>query len=279
MLASCGNDEPFKHLVVADSPSMFSTFTPVGGMRQSLGLADDVTYHLTIDDERRNATLVIDNFKASPDDEGEIVTFTDLTWTYEPGSHEKRRVIKAAELHSTPGPGADVVITDVNIVYTESNELSEEPTVGFYATYVVNNIYKVESYPYAVYADGTTVVAVGTDPDDRHVDYEPIYLIRFNPSQSSASIEVRGLPIGNESCTFSIDNLALKLVEGGYELASQSSSEVTSLSGCSQLISVVVLTGIASMQDELNLEIELKVGEASVKVEAFLDPDLCGIRD
>ncbi|MCM1348177.1 MAG: hypothetical protein NC338_02085 [Firmicutes bacterium] len=275
VLAGCGSDEPFKHLVIADSPEMFNVVAPAGGARGSASITEGVSYYITFDDEKRDATLTINNIQLSPSSPPEIITFSNIVWTYEPGSHEKRRIIEAAELHSDGAPGADVTLTDVVIIYTESNELNPEPTAGFYASYTVDNLYRVTSYPYRVEAFGTTTVSNPDSVVQHMIYYDPVYAISFNPRNFTASIHVASLELagsGESLVDLDISGLKLGLDPEGYTMQATSSSKVVASTGAD--VSLGDLSATANLRDQLDLTFEITVNGKQYLVEAYLPPDL-----
>lgn len=278
LLSGCGSDEPFKHVVFADSPEMFTSITALNGSRQAEAITEGVSYYIVFDDEKRNATLTINNFQASPESQGEIITFTDVEWTYEPGSHEKRRIIKADVLHSSSGPGADVTLSDVVIVYTESNEMSAERTSGFYASFVVDGIYKVMSYPFKIYGLGTTTVSDAEDgPAGQNIDYDTEYAISLNPSAMRASIEINGLTLGDETVDLTIGSLKLTLTDVGYDIELGSGNTVV-VKNCDLKPVIKSLKASADLREDLALSFEVDMGQKSYSVDACLSPDLNEIR-
>lgn len=273
-LASCRSDEPFKNVVFADSPDMFNVVTPVGGSRGVAQVVGGVTYHIAFDDEHRNASLTISNLKVSPDDEGIIVTFPEVDWTYEPGSHEKRRIIEAPELHSSAGLGGELTITDVVIVFTQSNMLSDEKTSGFYASYVVNGRYRIISYPFTVYSQGTTAVSLDGSTE-RRIDYAPTYVVSFDPSTMTANLSVDKLTLGDRPLDFTIERLRLALTDDGYRLTSTPNTRVVGPTDAAAVPQIAgELNATAELRNELDLDMTLSFGGADYHVEAFLTPDL-----
>lgn len=275
ILVSCGSDEPFKHVVFADSPKMFSAVVDLTEDRSPVVMTEGVSYYITFNDEPKQATLTINDLRLTPSGERVVATFVDLEWTYGEGAHEKQRIIVADELHSSGDPGADMVLTDVTFVYTESNELNPVESVGFYAEFTVNGRYHVVSYPYLVVADGTTTirgVAEGRVMDDE-ISYDPVYLVRFDPKSMSASVSSLGLTIGGINADFEISGLGLVLDGRNYALSANGTTDYKSVSDESRW-SFVDFNATADLRDELNLVLELSSDSCHVVVEGFLSPDL-----
>lgn len=273
--SACGSDEPFRHVVFADSPKMFSAVTDLSGSRSSSVITEGVSYNIVFNDEPRQATLTITDLQVDPAGERIIATFTDLEWTYEPGSHEKQRIIRSDELHSSGSPAADVVLTDVTIIYTESNEMNPNATAGFYAEYTVNGSYYVISYPYSVLADGTTTVrgvAVG-DPAIDEVFYDPVYAVSFDPATMTATLVSDGLVIDGEAADFELTGLRLGLDGRSYSLSTTPATRFAPADGNSRW-HFRDFNAKADLRDELNFVLELADDSLSVVVEGFLSPDL-----
>lgn len=267
----CRSDEPFKHVVFADSPEMFNLITYEGkGSRGAGEIAEDVSYYIVFDDVKRNATLTINNLRTDNGERGIIATFSDVTWTYEPGSHEKRRIIECAELHSDPNPGADITLTDVTIIYNETNELDPEPSAGFYASFVVNGTLKFTAFPYEVYADGTTVIAARASEAERDIDYDATYHLTFDPQSKEATLSVDNFDVDGVECEFEISRLSLILSDKGYELKSSGVSVVNSSDAALKVESV---SANAELRGNLIVEMELSVGGKAYGVEATLSPN------
>ncbi len=279
IVSACGSDEPFRHVVFADSPKMFSSVTDLSGVRSASVITEGVSYNIVFNDEPRQATLTITDLQIAPAGERIIATFTDLEWTYEPGSHEKQRAIRADELHSSGSPAADVVLTDVSIVYTESNEMNPNATAGFYAEYTVNGSHHVVSFPYSVLADGTTTVREAVDgslvTDD--VLYDPVYVVSFDPAAMVATLVSEGLVVDGKAADFELSGLRLGLDGRSYSLSTTSTTRFAPADGGSRW-RFRDFNAHADLRDELNFVLELADDSLSVVVEGFLSPDLSTLR-
>lgn len=274
VLVSCGSDEPFRNIVFADSPVMFNSIREAGQSSGSSRVVEGVSYYIVFDDELRNATLTINNFKSSPTAEPETAVFSNVEWTYGEGSHEKDRVIEAETLVSDGEPGAVVTLSNVMIVYSQANDLNPEPTAGFSAAYTVDGVYDVLSYPYAVYGFGTTTVS---NPDSialQDVDYDPIYRIDFHPGSMSADLRAEGLTLSGETVDVSIANLSLELTPDGYSLKSRVGSTVA-VSSPAVRIADVELEASAEMRGRLDLTISFSLDGTPCRLDAYLSPDMC----
>ncbi len=273
-LWGCGSDEPFKKVVFADSPLMFNFITPAG--QQSSYVAEDVSYNIVFDDEKKTATLTINNLKWTQADAGMIATFSNIDWTYVTGSHEKQRAIIAPVLTSD-NPGIDVALTDVVIIYGESNELNNAPAAGFYASYTVNGAYCVLSYPYQVYADGTTTVMNDSDIMPQLVDYDPVYILNLHPSGMTIDVDVQGVEIAGTRLDFNVTGLTMKLTDVGYDFGISRPVAVTTTGGTA--ITINKLSASANMRDELDITMEVALDGESYIIESYLAPDYNKLRD
>lgn len=275
IVSACGSDEPFRHVVFADSPKMFSSVTELSGGRSSSVIIEGVSYNIVFNDEPRQASLTITDLQVDPAGERIIATFTDLEWTYEPGSHEKQRSIRADELHSSGSPAADVVLTDLTIIYTESNEMNPNATAGFYAEYTVNGSYYVISYPYSVLADGTTMVrgVADGDPATDDVLYDPVYAVSLDPATMTAALVSDGLVLDGEAADFELTGLRLGLDGRSYSLSATPATRFAPADASSRW-RFRDFNAKADLRDELNFVLELADDSLSVVVEGFLSPDL-----
>lgn len=271
-LTGCRSDDPLRHFVVADSPRMFNVVTPLSG-RSVSSVIDGVRYDIAFDDVSRVATITISNLRGDESQAGVNAVFEDVVFTYEPGSHQKQRIIEQKQLNSLINPGAAVTLSDVTFVYTESNELNPARTSGFYAEYTVDNSYKVLAYPYNIYADGTTTIRQVDSETGDVIDYDPVYTVRLYPDQMKADISIRGLTLGGEEHDFTIEGLALRLMSDGYALSKTYTTRIADSIAPSVVLTVFNAT--ARLRDELNVDFEVSVGEIKYMVEAFLTPDMC----
>lgn len=273
LLAGCRSEDPFKHVVFADSPDMFNFVMPVG--RSAPSINEDVTYNIVFDDVKRNATLTINNLQLPGEDLPVMAAFEDVIWTYEPGSHEKRRIIETDLMQSNPALGAAITLTDVTIIYSESNEMNPDLSAGFYASYLLNDQYRIMAYPYRIYADGTTTVAAqGAEAaGERRIYYDTKYVVDFQPTTMTATIFVEGLEIEGQLLDFEINNLKLGLTADGYALSRSAGTSVRIPDGGTE-VTVNDVAATAVLREDLVLNMEIKVGGAVYAVEGILSPDL-----
>lgn len=268
-LCACRSEDPFKKVVFADSPEMFNLITPVGRSSSSY-IVNNVSYNIAFDDDKKKATVTINDLKMSANAPGEIVTFSNVDWNYVPGSHETQRAIRVP-IMSPDSPGNGSTLTDVEIIYSESNKLSNVPTAGFYASYVVNGAYSVVSYPYIIYADGTTTVRTDNDIMPQTVDYEPVYVLSLHPESMSLDMNVRNIDIDGERLDFSISGITMILTDEGYNLDETEWTAITASNGTS--INVSDIAGVAVLRDELNLTMIVEYMNTMYYIEAYLAPD------
>jgi len=274
-LCACRSEDPFKKVVFADSPEMFNFITPVGRSSSSY-IVDNVSYNIAFDDDKKKATVTINNLKLSANVPGEIMTFSNVDWNYVSGSHETQRAIRVPMM-SSDSPGNGFTLTDVEIIYSESNESSNVPTAGFYASYVVNGAYSVLSYPYKIYADGTTTVRTDKYIMPQAVDYEPVYVLSLHPENMSLDMNVRNMDIDGARLDFSISGIAMTLTDEGYNLDETERTAVTAYNGTS--INVSDISGVAVLRDELNLTMTVEYMNMTYYIEAYLSPDYNKMRN
>lgn len=262
-MASCGSSEPFHNIVFADGSDTFNRVTDI--MRSSLG--DGIYqggYYITFDDEQRTASLTISNLKVSDADEGITLTFDNVPWNYSESNHQKQRVISADELIGEDPQYGTIRLTDVEIIYSESNDLDFYTSNGLCASYIINSRYQVVAYPYHVFAEGTTRVSTGSG--NTAYEYSPIYYITLDPEQRIASIDIKGLTDDK----IRIDNLELEFTDYGYILKSDDATTMRSSE-----YTLNLLYGESHIHDRLELRMQLKDGnDNQVYVDAFLSPNL-----
>lgn len=276
-MGACGNGEPFRHVLFANSPEMFNTVVPLDDARSSGYITEDISYHIVFDNEKRNATITINNLMVTPDGERMIATFDDVAWTYESGSHEKRRIIKADVLTTSGGPSAPVTLTDVTILYIESNDMNQVNTAGFYASYTVDDIYRMTSYPYAVCADGTTMVTSDGRSVDSGIYYDPVYIVRFDPLSQGASVSAYGVTLGGEVYDFRITGLELILTAEGYKLSMDQSAAVEAI-GESGIADISGFMAEARLCDGLDMTFTAVTDAGRYDVKCFLASDLSMVK-
>lgn len=239
------------------------------GSRSAANIFDDVTYAIVFDDTKRVANLTISNLRVEDEQIPMTLTFTDVPMSYTPNRHEKERIIKADVLVSDFPATQGVAITDVEIVYTKSNDLDPNNTSGIYARYVVDEKYQVTAYPYNILADGTTRVDENVDGQE-YIDYNTVYHINLDPSTLTADMTVEGLPVSGRKTSLSITGLRMSLIENGYVLASDNRTRCDG----DGIVELKSLSAEARLRDELRLEIYLSVDGIPYRISGFLTPNL-----
>lgn len=274
--ASCRSEEPFRHLTIADSPEMFSTVHP---LRSRVGdyVTDSISYYITFDDEKKVASLTISHLQISPDGMPVTATFTDIPWNYQSGSHETRRVIKTESLHSSGGPGADILLTDVTIVYIEANDTNVAQTAGFYAQYTVENAFTVMSYPYTLCADGTTAICEAIPGAERDYLYDPVYIIKLDPKTMSADITVRNFVTDGVIWNLELKSLALTLTPDGYALRLESPVSVN-VGDTGRILNFESVEANAIMGQSLELVSKFTYQGKRYLLEGYLTPEMSTLR-
>lgn len=277
ILSACCGSEPFKHVVFANSPAMFNAIVPVNGDGTSGYITEDVSYYIVFDDEKRYAALTINNLVLHPGDEPMIATFERLQWTYEPGSHEKRRIISADRLTSSDQVSSRVTLTDVTIIYIESNDMNQKNTAGFYVSYTVDDQYRITSYPYAVCADGTTTVKTAGSSTVSNIDYTPVYIVRFTPLSRTAELSAHNVMLGDIAYDFTVSGLSLQLLPDGYQLSKKSTTRITA-NGESGSLRLMDISATAKLRDELLLKFTVDADGVIYEAECYLAPNLSTLK-
>lgn len=268
VFSACRSSDPFENIVSTDVPRGFNCVS-VAGARSLISIFDDVTYAIVFDDTKRVANLTISNLRVDDDQPPMTLTFTDVPMSYTSDRHEKERIIKADVLVSDFPATQGIAITDVEIVYTRSNDLDPNNTSGIYARYVVDGRYQVTAYPYNMLADGMTRIDENVDGQE-YIDYNTVYYIDLYPSTMTADLAVVGLSVGGTKKALKISGLKLSLTEDGYVLESGSRTLCTG----DGVVVLKSLTSEAQLRDELRLEIFLSIDGIPYRISGFLTPNL-----
>ncbi|MCM1293294.1 MAG: hypothetical protein NC230_06935 [Bacteroides sp.] len=264
---SCRHHEPFDKITRAATPEAFNYISPVTGRSASV-IVDDASYYIVFDDDNKEATVNISNLLLPGSDRPLTLTFENVTMNYTRNNHEVERQIVEEQLTSSDPVNTGTVITDVEIVYTQANSLAPDRPDGIYARYVIDG-YQVVSYPYCVYAEGTTRI---DDLSDNSVsyDYNTVYRIKLDPNSMTAFVAIDEMHINNVPSSVTIDQLPLKIIDGGYEIdASDKNFNI------GKGVSLCGFNAIAQLRGELKMEFDLMFNsEIRYHVAAFLSPDL-----
>lgn len=267
-LMGCSSPEPLDNIVLTETPPMFNMVS--GGTRSSdETMVAAAGYTIVFDDDAKVCNITIENLQVLPGAVPVSATFSRVPWNFLQGKQGEARLIEADSLVSLPIDGScTVTLTDAMFVYSKTNDLSSKQAGGLYARYVVDGIYQVMAYPYIVTGEGTTRISV--DGSEDKYDYNVIYQIVLNPENSTASLEVSGMPVGGERRDFRIEGVELSFIPNGYALASRKGMMTVSDIGAE----VSDLTATADLGDRLVVDFNLSVGESSRRVSAFLLPNL-----
>lgn len=267
-LSGCRSSDPFENIVSTDVPKAFNRVSVIN-VKGASSVFDDVSYAIVFDDAKRVANLTISNLRVEDDGIPMTLTFTDVPMSYTPDRHEKERIIKADVLISDCAATQGMAITDVEIVYTKSNDLDPNNTSGIYARYTIDGRYLVTAYPYSMLADGTTRIDENDDGEE-YIDYNTIYYIDLDPSVMSADLTVEDLHIGGKMLRLRIEGLKLSLADDGYTLESGSGTRCSG--DCDVALKSVSATAV--LRDELRLEIFVSVDGIPYRISGFLTPNL-----
>lgn len=269
LVSGCRGDEPFKNIVVGQQPEMFNLVCPIGRSAGSTEVMQQAGYSMTFDTDNRTANISVTNLCLYPGDTPRTLIFDNVPMTYTADKHETERIVTADVLTSLSPDGEAVTITDATFIYTESNALDPNGTVGIYARFTIFNQYVVTAYPYEMLADGTTRI---TDSAGRDViDYTPVYKIYLDPLSMRAEVIVDGLTVNGESLAPAIRNLVLEFSDDGYTLAGEAATSVSVDDG----YVIKSFNATAKLRDELKIEFDMLVPDGdNVHVSAFLTPNL-----
>lgn len=264
IFGSCSKSEPFDNVVMAEATGMFNYVTSVS--RASGGMvSEDVGYLIVFDDESRLCNITISNLRLSSGGEPHIYTFTDVPWDFDQNRPEVTRVIDLEALTGRDGAG-EVTLTDVMMMFVQSNGMSRYGGDGLVAEYVVNGMYKVTAYPYETIGQGTTRV---DHEGDESVDYEVAYYVQLDPRAMTADVEVGGLDLDGVKHDFAVSGLklTLTLTPAGYELSADAATVILGLTG----VSLDDFLATADLTDELKVDMTLRASDGRVwRVAAFL---------
>lgn len=259
---SCSKAEPFDNVVMAEATGMFNYVTFVS--RASGGMvSEDVGYLIVFDDESRLCNITISNLRLSSGGQPHIYTFTDVPWYFDQNRPEITRVIDLEALTGRDGAG-EVTLTDVMMMFVQSNGMSRYGGDGLVAEYVVNGMYKVKAYPYETIGQGTTRV---DHEGDESVDYEVVYYVLLDPQTMTADVEIDGLVVDGVKHDFAVSGLKLTLTPDGYELSEDAATALVGLSD----VFLDDFSVTADLTDELKVDMTLRASDGRMwRVAAFL---------
>ncbi len=262
IFGSCSKSEPFDNVVMAEATGMFNYVTSVS--RASGGMvSEDVGYLIVFDDESRLCNITISNLRLSSGGQPHIYTFTDVPWYFDQNRPEVTRVIDLEALTGRDGAG-EVTLTDVMMMFVQSNGMSRYGGDGLVAGYVVNGMYKVTAYPYKTIGQGTTRVDY---EGDESVGYEEVYYVLLDPRTMTADVEIDGLVIDGVKHDFAVSGLRLTLTSDGYELSEDAATALVGLSD----VFLDDFSVTADLTDELKVNMTLRASGGRVwRVAAFL---------
>lgn len=265
----CHSEEPFKNIVIGQQPEMFNLVSRIDRSAEKPEVLEQAGYSMTFDMDNRTANISITNLRLYSGDVARTLVFDDIPMTFTADRHEVERIVTADILTSLTPDGESVDITDATFVYTESNALDPNGTVGVYARFVIFDRYVVTAYPYEMLADGTTRITDGSGNDV--IDYAPIYTIRLNPEGMTADVIVCGLTVAGEKLSPVVSKLDLVFTDNGYDLEQSSITKVANAEGCL----IKSFSGTAMLRDELKIEFDMSLPDGkAVHVSAFLTPNL-----
>lgn len=264
-LTGCGSSEPLDNIVMAEAPRMFNHVTQAG--EEAGRIYDDAAYYVVFDDDARTCTITMSNLMYPGVESPQTLVFENVAWTYPVRQHDMRRIIDAESLVSE-GVESGVSISNLHLVYIQSNELSSHRCEGILVSFDIDG-YHVATYPYQVFAQGTTVVTDQMDQNARTretVDYDVTYTISLIPKAHSAAIMIEQLDINGDTERYELGHLDMKLTENGYEISSKGDIRA------SDHAVIKNFSGEADMLDELKVTFDITVDDVDYTVQSYLTP-------
>ncbi len=264
-LTGCGSSEPLDNIVMAEAPRMFNHVTPTG--EESGRIYDDAAYYVVFDDDSRTCTITMSNLMYPGSESPQTLVFENVAWNYPVRQYDMRRIIDAETLVSE-GVDSGVTISNLHLVYIQSNELASRQCDGIYVAFDIDG-YHVTTYPYQLFAQGTTVVTAQSDTDGQTretVDYDVTYSISLIPKANKAAIMIEQLDINGDSERYELGHLDMRLTETGYEISSEGDIRA------SDRAVIRNFSGNADMLDELKVTFEITVNGVDYTVQSYLTP-------
>lgn len=264
-LTGCGSSEPLDNIVMAEAPRMFNHVTLTG--EESGRIYDDAAYYVVFDDDSRTCTITMSNLMYPGSESPQTLVFENVAWNYPVRQYDMRRIIDAETLVSE-GVDSGVTISNLHLVYIQSNELASRQCDGIYVAFDIDG-YHVTTYPYQLFAQGTTVVTAQSDTDGQTretVDYDVTYSISLIPKANKAAIMIEQLDINGDSERYELGHLDMRLTEPGYEISSEGDIRA------SDRAVIRNFSGNADMLDELKVTFEITVNGVDYTVQSYLTP-------
>ena len=268
-VTGCRSSEPFDKITRAATPEAFNYVAPLSS-RAASTVYNDAGYYIVFDDENKVASVTISNLRVPGYDQPRTLTFVDVPMDYTSNNHMVERMIKAESLVSHDPINGGTEITDVTIVYIQSNSLDPNPTDGIYARFVIDGAYLVTAYPYDVFGEGTTRI------DDLEnlttaYDYNTTYHLTLDPSTMTADMEVANLSVGGWKGNVTVKGLKLTLVDDGYEVEFGPSTSVDA----EIPLEIDRFSGVADLRKRLDIDFDLRAqGVGEFRIASFLTPVL-----
>ena len=264
-LTGCGSSDPLDNIVMAEAPRMFNHVTLTG--EESGRIYDDAAYYVVFDDDSRTCTITMSNLMYPGSESPQTLVFENVAWNYPVRQYDMRRIIDAETLVSE-GVDSGVTISNLHLVYIQSNELASRQCDGIYVAFDIDG-YHVTTYPYQLFAQGTTVVTAQSDADGgarETVDYDVTYTISLIPKANKAAIMIEQLDINGDSERYELGHLDMRLTETGYEISSEGDIRA------SDRAVIRNFSGNADMLDELKVTFEITVNGVDYTVQWYLTP-------
>lgn len=260
----CTSPEPLDNVMVGEYPEAFNYVTSLHRSGSQPEVYDGAGYYIVFDDDARTANITISNLVVAPGQMPLTLSFEGAEMTYTSNNHNTQRMVKADVLVSNDPVNSGMCINDVTIIHSQANELDPYGYSGLFATYSVGNQYQVVSYPYNIFANGTTRID-GPDSATK-IDYAPIYRICLKPNSGIAVLTIEGLVIGDTLMPdIIVDGLRLQLDNEGISLSGDGarSCDAPGLDICN-------LTATTEDLNQLRIRFTLVTEKGEYEVAAFL---------
>lgn len=266
LLQGCSEESDPQELSVnfyAETPEMFLSSAPSKG-RVTAMVTEGVRAAFMFVCNTRKADVYFYGIDLG-EGRGDYV-FRDLDWDFSMGTPTVERIITADIAVSDPGEKGAATITDVKIVYYSPNGLDDHQCRGVAMSFAVDGI-TYTAYPETLYCQGTTVLTDRAD-GSRDILYVPALAVAFNPSAMTAAVTIDGLSIdGMGIANNGVQcDATLTLTPGGYTLAA-------SRWALNDSVTIEDFAAEGVMNEGLDVSYVLKVGERTLDVEAYLQPN------
>lgn len=266
--ASCSSPEPLDNVVVTQNPETFNYVTQLQrGSASDAEIFEQSGYYIVFDDDARCANLTISNLVIEPSGSPLTLSFERVPIDYTSDRHNLQRIIRADALTSNDPVNAGTQITDVTFIHSQANDLDPYGYSGLFAAYTIYGRYRVVSFPYHIFMNGTTRIDNLTD-SLTHIDYDPVYRLTLNPTRSTATLTIEHLSIpGDGAGELTVPSMQLSLHQNGFTATSARSLDVA-FAGSRATLSDVEIS--AQELNQVKITFTLRNSGSTYSVAAFL---------